>query len=285
MPACRAAGAPWPPGLHPGAGAKHLEFYASNCVRARRSRLARPKSRRLRSLPRLSWPSALLRICKSVQPHRHGAAYESRPRAAARRSGAAVVEAMARPANLEFDSQPAAAAIATTDRRTALRADRRRSRDCRSTTTPRRVLLALRAGDEARSDRVARRTGRDRRRVPHSRHHERAGAKLREVGTTNRTHLRDYARGDRRAHRAADEGPLQQLRDQGFTEAVPRARTRGARAERGLPVVGRSRQRHAGRSDAVGPAARDDRARDDRKRARTSSRSAATSCSAARRPG
>ena len=66
----------------------------------------------------------------------------------------------------------------------------------------------------------------------------RAGAKLVEVGTTNRTHLRDYDEAHRPAHRAADEGAHQQLRrSQGFTASVAEAELAALARERGLPFV------------------------------------------------
>ena len=53
---------------------------------------------------------------------------------------------------------------------------------------------------------------------------KRAGAKLVEVGTTNRTHPARLRGRDRSAHRAVDEGPHQQLRGGGLHRDGERAR-------------------------------------------------------------
>ncbi|ACV81547.1 L-seryl-tRNA(Sec) selenium transferase [Nakamurella multipartita] len=63
------------------------------------------------------------------------------------------------------------------------------------------------------------------------------GARLREVGTTNRTHLRDYADA-----MGPDTGCLLKVhpsnfRVQGFTAAVPVAELRGLTGEHGVPLV------------------------------------------------
>ena len=52
----------------------------------------------------------------------------------------------------------------------------------------------------------------------------RAGARLVEVGTTNRTHPKDYRAGDRARDRADPQGPHLQLSHRGFTAEVGAAR-------------------------------------------------------------
>ena len=61
----------------------------------------------------------------------------------------------------------------------AVRADRRRGRDRRQQQRRRRAAGAQHAGEGPRGDRLARRADRDRRRVPHARHH---GARRRQAG-------------------------------------------------------------------------------------------------------
>ena len=62
-----------------------------------------------------------------------------------------------------------------------------------STTTPPRPCWCSRRWRRARSDHLARRAGRDRRRLPRPGRDGQSGAVLREVGTTNRTRAADYA--------------------------------------------------------------------------------------------
>ena len=147
----------------------------------------------------------------------------------------AVVLAAASPANLEYD----------------LAAGRRGDRDdhlepllCRLTGAEAATVvnnnaaavllvlnsLALRQGGAD----LARRTDRNRRRVPHARHHGALRRRLREVGTTNRTHLRDYAEAIGPKTGPGDEGPRQQLRDRGIcrrrrrSTSLPRSATSAA---------------------------------------------------------
>ena len=120
----------------------------------------------------------------------------------------------------------------------AARADRRRGRDGGQQQRRRRAARAQHARAREGGDRLARRAGRDRRRVPHSRHHgARRRASCVEVGTTNRTHLRDYEQAIGAAHRAADEGAREQLRDRGFTAACRETELAALAHEHGLPLV------------------------------------------------
>ena len=109
-----------------------------------------------------------------------------------------------------------------------------------------------------RGDRLARRADRDRRRVPHARHH---GARRREAGRGR--HHQPHApeglhRRDQRAHRAGAQGAHLQLPHRGLHQGSLAARARGARARAQRAAGQRSRLRHARRSRALRPRARAD---------------------------
>jgi hypothetical protein len=94
-----------------------------------------------------------------------------------------------------------------------------------------------------------------------------------------------FRRGHRAAHRDADEGACQQLRDPGFHPRRARKRTGRTGAQERAALRHRPRQRHADRSGRLGPAARTDAARKPSPPAPTSSPFPATSCWAGHRPG
>ena len=109
------------------------------------------------------------------------------------------------------------------------------------------VLNTLRG--RPRGHRVARRIDRDRRRVPHARHH---GARRRAARRGR--HHQPHASPTTIAARSAPRPALMlkvhtsNYRIEGFTAEVGAARSRRDRARRNVPLVQRSRLRHAGRS-------------------------------------
>ena len=133
------------------------------------------------------------------------------------------------------------------------------------------VLLVLNTlGARPRGDRLARRADRDRRRVPHARHHgaRRRRAASRSAPPTARI-SRDYADAIGAETGADAEGAH---RPTTASRASPRRsppRELAALArEAGRAAGQRSRQRHAGRSRALRPGARADVARGGRRRRR-----------------
>ena len=63
----------------------------------------------------------------------------------------------------------------------------------------------------------------------------RAGAKLVEVGTTNRTHLKDYAAAIGRRPASDPQGATPRTTASGFTKAVPAAELAPLAREHGVP--------------------------------------------------
>ena len=96
----------------------------------------------------------------------------------------------------------------------------------------------------------------------------RAGCKLREVGTTNRTHLRDYEEAIGARTAAIMKVHTSNYAIQGFTAAVPEARARASSRTRGLPFIVDLGSGTLVDLEALRPAARADAARGDRARRR-----------------
>ena len=159
-------------------------------------------------------------------------------------------------------------------------ADRRGSGARRQQQRSRRAPRARRARGRARRPRLARRADRDRRRLPDPRRPHALGGAARRGGN-DQPHadrrLRGRALGRDRRHspRPPVEFPARRLHRA--------ARPRGARTARSATRAPARRRSRLGRADR--PRRRADRAGEPRPPARISSRSRATSCSAAPRPG
>ena len=129
------------------------------------------------------------------QRDRRRPAYESRPRIAGRRRRSRPSCARrASPVNLEYDLESGGRG----DRDALIEEELCALTGAEAATVVNNNAAAVLLGAQfdcqgPRSDRIARRADRDWRLLPDSRVMERSGARLREVGTTNRTHPRDYA--------------------------------------------------------------------------------------------
>ncbi len=198
----------------------------------------------------------------------------------------AAAAAMRAPSTLEYDlDQRPARRARRSCRGVAHAADRRRGRARGQQQRRRAAPRAERAGAGARDDRLARRIDRDRRLVPAARHH----AARRHPAARGRHDQPHPSQGFRRCDRAGDgadpQGAYQQLPGPGLYRGGAGGAARRARAAARAAVCRGSRQRHARRSRALGPAARADRRAKPSNPAPISSPSAATSCWADRRPG
>ena len=165
-----------------------------------------------------------------VQSHRHGAAHQSRPRAARRSSDRGRASRRCAPPSRSSSISATGKRGERDDHRAraAVRTDRRRGRDRRQQQRRRRAARAQHAGQGPRSDRLARRADRDRRRLPHARHH---GARRRQAGRGR--HHQPHApeglcRRDRPTDRADPQGAHLELPHRGLHQGGRRARTRGA---------------------------------------------------------
>ena len=141
-----------------------------------------------------------------------------------------------------------------------------------SSTTARRrwCSCSTRSPNGTRRGGVARRAGRDRRQLPHSRHHgeERRAAASRSAPRTARTSTttRTRSRDDTRHHR---QSASQQFRARGIRRRSGAGRTGIARGDAVVAVVARPRQRLDGFARRVRIARRADGARRGRAPART----------------
>ena len=181
----------------------------------------------------------------------------------------AAVAAMRSPTTLEYDLGGRRPRRARRPHRAlAASPDRRRGGDRGQQQRRRRAAGAERAGRRPRGHRLARRADRDRRRLPHPRHH---GARRLPPGR-GRHHQPHPSQGlrrrDRSRHRGDHEGPSLELRHRGLHQVGVGRRAGAARAREGPAADRGSRQRHAGRSRDLGPAARAHGARGDRGRHR-----------------